>query len=285
MPTTIHPTAFVEPGAQLGVDCTIHQYAVVHRWATLGDRVTVHPFAVVGGDPQDLKFKQGSESWVKVGSGTRVRESVTINRGTDHGTSTIVGDNCLLMACSHVAHDCMVGNGVVIANAVLLAGYVTVEDFAILGGASIYHQFIRVGRGAMVGGGSRISLDLPPFTLVTERNEVVGLNLVGLKRRGTPPEAIRELKEAFHRVFGAANLKEAAAQILSSDGDRAEETRFFLEFFRDGKRGFARLRNEAAERAERAESEPYGPVHADPESRSLDESEMSPLNSANRALA
>ena len=284
MPTSIHPTAFVEPGAQLGADCTIHQYAIVNRWATLGDRVTVHPFAVVGGDPQDLKFRQGSESWVKVGSGTRIRESVTINRGTDPGATTSVGDNCLLMACSHVAHDCTVGNGVVIANAVLLAGYVTVEDYAILGGASIYHQFIRVGRGAMVGGGSRVSLDLPPFTLITERNEVIGLNLVGLKRRGTSPEAVRELKEAFHKVFGTANLKEAAAEILSRATVRFEETRLFLEFFRNGKRGFARLRNEASEWAERAERESSRPSYA-AETPGADESDISPLNSANRALA
>jgi UDP-N-acetylglucosamine acyltransferase len=162
MANSIASTAFVEPGAQLGADCTIHQYAVVNRWAILGDRVTVHPFAVVGGDSQDLKFDSRSESWVRVGSGTRIREGVTINRSTKPGGVTTVGENCLLMACCHVAHDCAVGREVVLANAVLLAGHVKVGDYAILGGASVYHQFIRVGNGVMVGGGSRSS-DLPPY--------------------------------------------------------------------------------------------------------------------------
>src|SRR5579883_414502 len=176
MPTSIHPTAIVEPGAELGADCEIHPYAIVKRWAILGDRVTVHPFAVVGGDPQDLKFG-GESSFARIGSGTRIRESVTVNRGTGEGGVTEVGENCLLMACSHVAHDCRVGKDVVVANAVLLAGHVTVGDHAILGGGAVFHQFIRVGEGTIVSGGSRCSLDLPPYVMAAERDEVIGLNL------------------------------------------------------------------------------------------------------------
>lgn len=249
MPTKIHAAAVVEPGAQLGADCEIHPYAVVKRWAILGDRVTVHPFAVVGGDPQDLKFDGRSESWARVGPGTQIRESVTINRATHPGGSTDVGENCLLMACSHIAHDCTVGRRVVIANAVLLAGHVTVSDHAILGGGSVYHQFIRVGEGVMVGGGSRLSLDLPPFTLVAERNEVIGLNLIGLKRRGTSREAIRELKEAFRAVYGMqGDVRETAAGLLSGGRFKSDEGRRFLEFFGGTKRGLARPRREAAAR-------------------------------------
>ncbi len=145
MPTVIHPTAIVEPGAQLGADCVIHPYAIVKQWATLGDRVTVHPFAVVGGDPQDLKFRGTTRSFVRIGSDTRIREGVTVNRATEEGAWTVVGANCLLMATAHVAHECVVGDDVVVANAVLLAGHVHIGDHAILGGNALIHQFCRVG--------------------------------------------------------------------------------------------------------------------------------------------
>ena len=281
MPTTIHPTAFVEPGAQLGADCEILQYAVVNRWAILGDRVTVHPFAVVGGDSQDLKFDRRSESWVRVGSGTRIRENVTINRSTNPGGATTVGENCLLMACCHVAHDCTVGREVLIANAVLLAGHVVVGDNAVLGGASIYHQFIRVGTGAMVGGGSRISLDLPPFTLLTERNEVIGLNLIGLKRRGASREAIRELKEAFQAVYATqGNIREIALEMLSDQRFKTAQAKSFLEFFGESKRGFARPRQSRILARDLDEE-------TSPTTDNTDEAESAlyPLNAANQALS
>jgi UDP-N-acetylglucosamine acyltransferase len=246
MPTDIHPLAVIEKGAQIGADCTIHSHAIIRRWATLGDRVTVHPFAVVGGDPQDLKFRRGSESWVRIGSGTTIRESVTINRGTDQGGITRVGENCLIMAGAHVAHDCTVDDHAIIVNAVLLAGHVQVGEHAILGGASVYHQFVRVGRGVMVGGGSRISLDLPPYTLAAERNEVVGLNLLGLKRRQVSREAIRELKEAFRLIYGATgSLKDTATGLLGENRFTTGEAQNFLTFFVEKTRGIARLRDGA----------------------------------------
>ena len=243
--TVIHPTAIVETGAQIGAECEIHPYAIVKRWAILGDRVIVHPFAVVGGDPQDLKFVAGTESWVEIGSGTRIRENATVNRGTHVGGITRVGENCLLMAGSHIAHDCTVGREVVVANAVLLAGHVAVGDHAILGGGSAYHQFIRVGEGTMVGGVARCTLDLPPFSLVVERDEVIGLNLIGLKRRGVVGPAVEQLKEAFRAVyFTPGKIREIAAKFLAGGGFTAPEARRFLEFFAGGQRGFARPRRE-----------------------------------------
>jgi UDP-N-acetylglucosamine acyltransferase len=246
MPTTIHPTAIVEPGAELGADCDIHAYAIVKRGAVLGDRVTVHSFAVVGGDPQDLKFKPGTRSGVRIGSGTRIRECVTVNCSTAEGTHTVVGQNCLLMACCHVAHDCVVGHDVVIANGVLLAGHVHVGDRAILGGAAVLHQFIRVGEGAMVGGASRLTMDIPPYTMVTERDELVGLNLIGLRRRGMEPAAIEELKKAFQAVYRPGNPRANAAEALTSGGFAGPASRHFLEFFSEGKRGFVRRRGRSA---------------------------------------
>jgi UDP-N-acetylglucosamine acyltransferase len=196
-----------------------------------------------------------------------------------------VGENCLLMACCHVAHDCVVGREVVIANAVLLAGHVKVGDHAVLGGASIYHQFIRVGNGVMVGGGSRITLDLPPFTLLTERNEVNGLNLVGLKRRGVSRDAIRELKEAFKALYATpGNIREIAGQMLSSGRFKTAEGRCFLEFFEDSTRGFARPRQSRAFTREVAE-EISTETNGSEESSDASEPEAYPLNAANRAVS
>jgi UDP-N-acetylglucosamine acyltransferase len=257
MPTDIHPLAVIEKGAQIGADCAIHSHAIIRRWATLGDRVTVHPFAVVGGDSQDLKYRPGSESWVRIGSGTTIRECATINRGTDQGGITRVGENCLIMAGAHVAHDCAVGNHAIIVNAVLLAGHVQVGEHAILGGASVYHQFVRVGRGVMVGGGSRISLDLPPYTLAAERNEIVGLNLLGLKRRGVSREAIRELKDAFRLIYGATgSLKDTATGLLGESRFTTDEARSFLTFFVEQTRGIARLRAGAEDSDNEETSDP-----------------------------
>ena len=213
MPTVIHPTALVEPGAQLGADCEIHPYAIVKRWAILGDRVIVHPFAVVGGDPQDLKFDGASASYVRIGTNTRIREHVTVNRGTDAGSVTVIGENCLLMASCHVAHDCVIGREVIIANAVLIAGHVHIGDHTIVGGGAGIHQFVRIGEGTMMAGGARCTLDVPPYSLAAERDELIGLNVVGLRRRGFSREAIRELKEAIRTLYGTpGNIREVAAR-------------------------------------------------------------------------
>lgn len=237
----IHPTAIIEPGARVGADCEIHAYAIVGRHAILGDRVTVHPFAVIGGDPQFLKFDPNIVSGVRIGSGTVVREQVTVNRSIYPGKETVVGENCFLMSTSHVGHDCVLGDNVVVASQALLAGHVEVGRHSFVGGNAALHQFVRVGEGVMIGGISRVSRDVAPFTMLAERDEIVGLNLVGLKRRGVPRETIRELKEAFRRVFfEAGNIRELAASAKDCGDFKSAESQAFFDFFAAGKRNFAR---------------------------------------------
>lgn len=248
MPTLIHPTAIVEDGAQLGVDCEIMAHAVITRHAVLGDRVVVHPGAVIGGDPQYLKFDRATPSYVRVGAGSVIRENVTLNRAIHADKATVVGARCFLMANSHLGHDCELADDVVLANNVMLAGHVSVGAFSFVGGGAGVHQFCRIGESCMVAGLARISRDLAPYTITAERDEVSGLNLVGLKRRGFSREAIRELKQAFRAVyFAVGNIRELAAVALASGGYATDEARGFLAFFAEGKRGFAR-----AARASRA---------------------------------
>ncbi|MDD3179782.1 MAG: acyl-ACP--UDP-N-acetylglucosamine O-acyltransferase [Opitutaceae bacterium] len=237
---SIHPTAIIEEGAQLGADCVVHAYAIIRKYAVLDAGVIVHPFAVVGGDPQFLKFDAATQSTVRVGAGTVIRESVTINRSIYADKTTAVGERCFIMAGSHVGHDCVVANDVVLANNVMLAGHVEVGKNAFIGGGSGIHQFVRIGEGAMVGGAGRITRDVAPFLMVAERDEVSGLNLVGLKRRGFSREIIAEIKECYRRVFFVGgDPREHAAAALSA-GVKTAEARRFLEFFAGGKRGFVR---------------------------------------------
>ena len=243
MATTIHPTAIVEAGAQLGADCEIQAHAIITRHCVLGDRVAVHPFSVIGGDPQYLAFDRTTVTGVTIGAGTVIREHVTINRSIHAGQSTAIGEKCFLMAASHVAHDCTVGSNVVFANAALLAGHVSVGDHTFLGGGSAVHQFCRLGEGVMVAGHASITRDVPHFVMVAERDEVIGFNVVGLKRRGFSRAAIGELKVAFEEVyFTPGNIRMVAAVLLGGDKFTTPEARRFLEFFAGGKRSFARAR-------------------------------------------
>jgi UDP-N-acetylglucosamine acyltransferase len=247
---SIHPTAIVEDGATLGAGCVIHAHAHVTRHCVLGDGVVVHPFAVIGGDPQDLSFDATLATGVRVGARTVLREHVTINRATKAGSATEVGADCFLMASSHLGHDCRVGDRVIMANAVLLAGHVHVGERAFIGGGAAVHQFVRIGEGVMLGGLARITRDIPPFAMATERDELVGLNVVGLRRRGLKGPVVAELKDAFRTVCRpVGNPRELAAAALASGAFQSEEARRFLEFFAGGKRGFLRIRDTAADDA------------------------------------
>ncbi|GAB5559855.1 MAG: acyl-ACP--UDP-N-acetylglucosamine O-acyltransferase [Synoicihabitans sp.] len=239
MPTQIHPQAIVDPAAELGVDVEIGPFAVVTKWARLGDGVVVHPGAVIGGDPQYLGFDAARSTHVEVGARTVLRESVTINRSMYEGKSTVIGADCFFMACSHAGHDCEVADGVVLANNAMLAGHVTVGAKTFVGGGAGIHQFCRIGEGAMIAGLARITKDVAPFCMSAERDELTGLNLVGLKRREWPREIILEIKEAYRDVFGeAGNPKPRAAALLAQAN--SDPARTFLAFFEKCQRPIAR---------------------------------------------
>jgi UDP-N-acetylglucosamine acyltransferase len=235
----VHPTAIVEDGVQLGANCHIHAYAVVRRGTVLGEGVAVHPFAVVGGDPNFLKFDPATVSGVRVGANTIIREHASINRSIYAGKDTVVGARCYLMANAHVGHDCVVGDDVVLATNVMLGGHIELGSFTFFGGGAGAHQFSRIGEGVMIAGLARLTQDIAPYLLVAERNEVSGLNLVGLKRRGFTRETISELKDCYRAVFAGGDPRKLAAACLAA-GVRSAEAKRFLDFFAGGKRGFAR---------------------------------------------
>ncbi len=218
----IHPTALLDPAALLGAHVSIGPYCVVGPEVQLGDGVqlmahvvvdgdtsigtgtVVYPFTSLGLPPQDLKYK-GEKSSLVIGARNTIREHVTMNPGTEGGGMvTRVGDDCLFMVGAHVAHDCQVGNHVILANNATLAGHVTVGDYAILGGLSAVHQFVRIGAHAMVGGMSAVENDVIPYGLVKgERAHLAGLNIVGLERRGFEREAIHTLRNAYRMLFAS----------------------------------------------------------------------------------
>jgi UDP-N-acetylglucosamine acyltransferase len=236
---SIHPTAIIEDGAQLGANCVVHAHAVIKRGSVLAEGVKVHEFAVVGGDPQYLKFDPATDSGVRVGAGTVIREHATINRAIHAGHFTVVGQRCFIMANAHLGHDCQLGDDVVLANNVMLAGHVEVGGNTFVGGGAGIHQFVRIGEGSMTGGLARITRDIAPFLIAAERDEVSGFNVVGLKRRGFSREAIAELKACYSAVFAGGDPRKLAAARLAA-GVGTDEARRFLAFFAGGKRGFCR---------------------------------------------
>lgn len=259
----IHPTAIVDPDAKIGKKVQIGPYAVIGPQVTIGDgsvigghaviesharigkQCRIHSFASVGAPPQDLKFK-GEDTWVEVGEGCTIREYVTVNRGTSQGGGTTrVGKGVLLMAYCHVAHDCRLGDRVIMANAATLAGHVDVGTGAIIGGLVGVHQFVRIGSYSIVGALSGIPLDIPPYvTAMVARGGkgtgLFGLNLIGLKRQRFPAATIAELKKAYRILFRSGlSLREATAKV-ESECARLPETRHLVEFLRSSKRGIQR---------------------------------------------
>lgn len=255
MSATIHPTAIVDKGARLGADvevgpmayigphctvgdgCVIQMRAVLEEHVTLAPRVTVGIGSVLGGRPQDLKFK-GEVTTVEIGAGTTIREYVTINRGTSESHKTTVGEHCFLMSYVHLAHDCHLGDGVMISNGTQLAGHVKVDDRAIISGLCAVHQFARIGRNAFVGGMSRISKDIPPFVkAVGNPVQLYGLNSVGLQRNGFPEETIAELKKAYRLFFRSdMNVTQAIAK-AATDLRPLPEVQAFVSFIEESARG------------------------------------------------
>ena len=241
---TVGAYAIIENGAKIGNDCLIQSHAVIKKYAVVGDNAEVGHFAVIGGDPQHGSFDRSIPSSVIIGSGTRIGEGVTVHRSIEKDGDTRVGENCFLMGYSHVAHDCSLERNVVLANGVLLGGHIHVGTDSFLGGGAAVHQFVRIGQGSMIGGLSEISVDVPPQVLVSGRNSISGLNLIGLKRRGVSREEVVELKQCFRDVCGNLNPKKNAERILNSvECPKFKIAQNFLEFFSEGKRGFAKYKN------------------------------------------
>jgi UDP-N-acetylglucosamine acyltransferase len=239
--TRVHPAAHVDPAARLGVDVSvgpgtvigphavigdrtrIDACALIDGWARIGAECHVHHGAVVGSPPQDLKYKPGAPSYAEIGDRTVLREYTTINLATEPEASTRVGSDCLVMAYAHAGHNVEIGNHVVIANAVQFAGYVTVEDWAIVGGGTVVHQFVRVGRHAMVGGGSRISQDVAPFVKCAgSPPHNIGVNRIGLERRGFDDATLEAIDKAYRTLFrGGLAVAEAVQRLRAELPDNA----------------------------------------------------------------
>ncbi len=242
----IGPFALIESGAVIGPGCVIAAQAVVRNTVTLGAGCRVGEQAVLGGDPQDLGFDPATPSRVEIGAGTIIREMVTIHRATRPGEATRVGARCYLMVGSHLGHDAVIGEQVILANAVLLAGHVEMGDRVVVGGGTVFHQFVRVGTGAMVQGLSKFGQDIPPGTLAAEYNGVAGLNVVGLRRAGYDAAGRAALREVFD-LFYRQGL--TPTQFVAQTCDRAwpEPAAAFVAFIAAGsKRGFCRFLKGAA---------------------------------------
>jgi UDP-N-acetylglucosamine acyltransferase len=238
---SIGPYCIVEAGVEIGERTRLVSHAVVHEGTSLGADNVVSPMAVLGGAPQDLKYL-GEPTRLVVGARNRIRECVTMNRGTGGGGgTTVVGDDNLVMAYSHVAHDCRIGNGAILGNAATLAGHVEIGDEASVGAFSGIHQFTRVARHAFIGGYSVVTQDALPYVLtVGNRATTHGINLVGLKRKGYSEETIEAIKKCYLTLFRSKLLLEDAMAQVESELGGHEEVRYFLEFVRTAKRGVCR---------------------------------------------
>jgi UDP-N-acetylglucosamine acyltransferase len=256
---SIHPTAIVAPTARLETGVTIGPYSTLGDHVTLGEGTTIgahvvieagahvgkhcriFSHAVLGSEPQDLKF-QGEKSQLIVGDGTVIREFATLNRATSGGGGkTVVGRGCLIMAYAHVAHDCHLADGVILANGATLGGHVIIEEHAIIGGLTGVHQFCRIGAHAIIGGCSGILLDVPPYVKAQgNRARLFGLNTVGLKRRNFPAETIRHLKQAYRLLFLSGLTTSQALERITAEVPTCAEIQHLVHFIKTSDRGITR---------------------------------------------
>ena len=236
----IGPYAFVGADVKLGAGTVVRQGAIVDGHTTIGENCQIFPYACVGMKTQDLKYMDGSVSYVEIGNRTVIREFATVHLGTKDGEKTVIGDDCLFMAYCHAAHGCVLGNHVICSNSVQLAGDVHVEDWAIIGGCSAAHQFCTVGKHAMVGGMSKIRQDAPPFMLCDMSDSamrVIGPNVVGLTRRGFKKEVIQALKEAFRFIYHNGLNRSQALERVENDVEQFDEVKDLVAFYRNSTRG------------------------------------------------
>ena len=254
----IHQTAIVEDGAQLGADVeigpyahigpnvklgdgtTVGQGAIIDGHTTIGEKCQIFPYALIGMKTQDLKYKEGSVSFVEIGNRTVIREFATVHLGTADGEKTVIGDDCLFMAYCHAAHGVILGNHCICSNSVQLAGDVHLQDYAIVGGCSASHQFCTVGTHAMVGGMVKIRQDFPPYMLgdMSEGSlKIIGVNVVGLTRRGFSREVIHALKDAHRLIYREGLNRSQALERVENDIEPFEEIKKLVAFFRNSQRG------------------------------------------------
>jgi len=246
---SIHPDAEIASSVEIGPFVTIDKNVVIGEGTQIGSNVTIlegsrignnckiFPGAVIGAVPQDLKFK-GEETLAIIGNNTTIRECVTVNRGTVAKGKTVVGDNCLIMAYCHVAHDCIVGNNVILANATQLAGEVEIDDFAILGGGTMVHQFSRIGAHVMIGGATRVVKDVPPFAIAgREPISYAGVNTVGLRRRGFTNEQIDRIQDVYRILFQSTKNVTLALERIENELPESNEREQIVQFVRNSPRG------------------------------------------------
>ena len=253
----IHSTAIINPGANLGEGVEVGPYSIIGSEVKIGKNTVIGPhvviegateigegcnicqFCSIGAPPQDLKFG-GEKTYVVIGNFNIIREFVTINRATGSGV-TFIGDHNMIMAYAHVAHNCKIGHYVVMANAATLAGYVNVEDHAMIGGLSGIHQFTNIGAHCIIGGASAVVQDVPPYTMAAGNHaKLFGLNLIGLKRRNFPEETIKALKKAYQIIFRSQLLLEESLQKAQDELGNIPEVEHFVRFIRESKRGTCR---------------------------------------------
>jgi UDP-N-acetylglucosamine acyltransferase len=236
----VGPYAIIGPDVEIGRSTKIAQNAVIENYTTIGENCRIFTGAVVGSIPQDLKY-EGAKSFLKIGNNNIIREYVTLNPGTDEGGVTSIGDDNLLMAYSHVAHDCKIGNACIIANSGTLAGHVTLEDKVVIGGLTAIHQFVRVGKIAILGGCSKVVQDVPPFsTCDGHPTRVYGLNIVGLRRSDISKEAQLSLRKSFKILFHSGLSFKSALEKIREELGQCGEVDYLLDFIRTSKRGVCR---------------------------------------------
>lgn len=237
----IGPYAYIGENVIIGDRCKIYPHAVIDGWTTIGSDCSIFPFASIGMAPQDVKYKNEKTELI-IGNRNTIREYVTINRGTVSGKGkTVIGNDNFIMTSCHVAHDCHLANGIVMANLATLAGHVEVEDFAVIGGFTAVHQFVRIGTLAMVGGASAVAQDVAPYTIVSgNRAKLYGLNLVGIKRRGIEGERLEALKKAYRLIFKSKLTISEAKEAIEKQDLLKDEVEILLNFILKSSRGVIR---------------------------------------------
>lgn len=234
----VGPNAIIEDHVRIGAGTRVWGNAYITGHTVIGRNNEIHMGAVIGHEPQDLKFDRHCRSYLKIGDGNVFREGCSIHRGTEPESSTVIGNNCLFMASSHVGHNCVVGNNVILCNCALLGGHVHVGDRAFLSGCAGVHQFIHIGRMVMISGQTSISMDVPPFLTIARRNEVHGLNLVGLKRAKMPRLAITQIKQLYKLFYRSGLALSTALNQAMSDGAFTQpEAREFIGFVKSSPNG------------------------------------------------